>query len=80
MHQEAGFQPAVWREFVPNAGETTWRYNYLPVLKNLRVCFEGKPPVDGEEHWRWSASSNEKEQGSQCYDHELASASSFYDF
>ena len=36
------------REFVPNAGDTTWRYNYLPVLKNLRACFEGKPPVDGE--------------------------------
>ena len=49
-HQRLDFNQLFkkYREFVPNAGETTWRYNYLPVLKNLRVCFEGKPPVDGE--------------------------------
>ena len=49
-HQKLDFNQLFekYREFVPNAGETTWRYNYLPVLKNLRVCFEGKPPVDGE--------------------------------
>ena len=37
-----------YREFVPNAGDKTWQYNYLPVLKNVRACFEGKPPSDGE--------------------------------
>ncbi|WP_115025148.1 site-specific integrase [Synechococcus sp. UW69] len=49
-HQKLDFNQLFekYREFVPNAGDTTWRYNYLPVLKNLRVCFEGKPPVDGE--------------------------------
>ena len=49
-HQKLDFNKLFekYREFVPNAGDTTWQYNYLPVLKNLRVCFEGKPPVDGE--------------------------------
>ncbi|MDC3049001.1 site-specific integrase [Synechococcus sp. AH-736-A19] len=49
-HQKLDFNQLFekYREFVPNAGETTWRYNYLPVLRNLRVCFEGKPPIDGE--------------------------------
>ncbi len=48
-HQKLDFNKLfeTYREFVPNAGDTTWRYNYLPVLKNLRACFEGKPPVDG---------------------------------
>ena len=49
-HQKLGFNKLFekYRKFVPNTGDTTWRYNYLPVLKNLRVSFEGKPPVGGE--------------------------------
>ena len=37
-----------YRQFVPNAGETTWKSFYLPVLRNCVKAFEGKPPVDGE--------------------------------
>ena len=49
-HQKLDFDSLFekYRAFVPNAGETTWRNFYLPVLKNVRACFEGKPPVDGE--------------------------------
>lgn len=37
-----------YREFVFTTGDTMWRYNDPPVLQNLRVCFQAKPPVDSE--------------------------------
>ncbi|WP_413440664.1 site-specific integrase [Synechococcus sp. MIT S1220] len=37
-----------YRPFVPNAGDTTWKSFYLPVLRNCARAFDGKPPVDGE--------------------------------
>ena len=39
---------ADYREFVPNAGESTWKKFYLPVLRHCAKQFEGRPPVDGE--------------------------------
>ena len=49
-HQKVNISQLIdkYRAFVPNAGESTWKSFYLPVLKNLCACFEGKPPVDGE--------------------------------
>ncbi|ABM78024.1 integrase [Prochlorococcus marinus] len=37
-----------YRKFVPNAGDKTWKKNYLPVLRNCRDKFKGTPPRDGE--------------------------------
>ena len=37
-----------YREFVPNAGDKTWKEFYLPVLRNCRDQFKARPPVDGE--------------------------------
>ena len=37
-----------YREFVPNAGDKTWREFYLPVLRNCANQFAGAPPRDGE--------------------------------
>ncbi|ABB35455.1 site-specific integrase [Synechococcus sp. CC9605] len=37
-----------YREFVPNAGDNTWKFHYLPVLRNCAKAFREKPPVDGE--------------------------------
>ena len=39
---------AKYRAFVPNAGETTWKTFYLPVLRNCAKAFSDRPPVDGE--------------------------------
>lgn len=36
-----------YREFVPNAGDKTWREFYLPVLRNCANQFAGPPPRDG---------------------------------
>ena len=49
-HQQLNISQLIekYREFVPNAGDTTWRYNYLPVLNNCAKAFNGRPPVDGE--------------------------------
>lgn len=49
-HQKLNFSQLIekYRAFVPNAGDTTWKTFYLPVLRNMCACFEGKPPVDGE--------------------------------
>ena len=49
-HQKANISQLVekFRAFVPNANETTWRTFYLPVLRNVEACFQGKPPRDGE--------------------------------
>ena len=49
-HQKVNFSQLIdkYRAFVPNAGDKTWQYNYLPVLKNCAKAFDGKPPVDGE--------------------------------
>ena len=49
-HQKVNFSQLIdkYRAFVPNAGDKTWQYNYLPVLKNCTKAFDGKPPVDGE--------------------------------
>ena len=49
-HQKLDFNELIakYRAFVPNAGDKTWQYNFLPVLKNLCACFEGKNrPKDG---------------------------------
>ena len=37
-----------YREFVPNAGDATWKSHYLPVLRNCAKAFRDRPPVDGE--------------------------------
>ena len=37
-----------YREFVPNAGDNTWKFHYLPVLRNCAKQFQDRPPVDGE--------------------------------
>ncbi len=37
-----------YREFVPNAGDKTWKEFYLPVLRNCANQFAGAPPRDGE--------------------------------
>ena len=49
-HQKLDFNEllAKYRAFVPNAGDKTWQYNYLPVLKNCAKAFKDRPPVDGE--------------------------------
>jgi hypothetical protein len=49
-HQKLDFSQLIdrYREFVRSAGDTTWRYNYLPVLRNCAKAFSDLPPVDGE--------------------------------
>ena len=49
-HQKLNFSQLIekYRAFVPNAGDTTWKTFYLPVLRNCAKAFEGRPPVDGE--------------------------------
>ena len=49
-HQQLNFSQLIdnYRAFVPNAGDTTWKTFYLPVLRNCAKAFEGRPPVDGE--------------------------------
>jgi len=49
-HQQLNFSQLIdkYRQFVPSAGDTTWKYNYLPVLKNCTKAFTDRPPVDGE--------------------------------
>ena len=49
-HQKVNFSQLIdkYRAFVPNAGETTWRTFYLPVLRNCAKAFSDRPPVDGE--------------------------------
>ena len=49
-HQRLDFSQLIekYRAFVPNAGDTTWKTFYLPVLRNCAMAFEGLPPVDGE--------------------------------
>ena len=49
-HQRLDFSQLIekYRAFVPNAGDTTWKTFYLPVLCNCAMAFEGLPPVDGE--------------------------------
>ena len=49
-HQKLDFNEllAKYRAFVPNAGDTTWKSHYLPVLKNCATAFKDRPPVDGE--------------------------------
>ena len=49
-HQKLDFNELIakYRAFVPNAGDKTWQYNYLPVLKNCAKAFKDRPPVDGE--------------------------------
>ena len=54
---------ADYREFVPNAGESTWKKFYLAVLRHCAKQFEGKPPVDGEA--LCLASLSQWEQGSR---------------
>ena len=48
-HQKLNFSQLIdnYRAFVPNAGDTTWKSFYLPVLRNCAKAFEGRPPVDG---------------------------------
>ena len=49
-HQQLNFTQLIdkYRQFVPNAGETTWKTFYLPVLRNCANVFSDRPPVDGE--------------------------------
>ena len=49
-HQQLNFTQLIdkYRQFVPNAGETTWKSFYLPVLRNCAKAFSDRPPVDGE--------------------------------
>ena len=49
-HQQLNFSQLIdkYRQFVPNAGETTWKTFYLPVLRNCTKAFSDRPPVDGE--------------------------------
>jgi integrase len=49
-HQKLNISQLIdkYRLFVPNAGDTTWKYNYLPVLMNCAKAFTDRPPVDGE--------------------------------
>ena len=49
-HQKLDFKALIekYRAFVPNAGETTWKTFYLPVLRNCAKAFKDRPPVDGE--------------------------------
>ncbi|ABB35469.1 tyrosine-type recombinase/integrase [Synechococcus sp. CC9605] len=49
-HQKLNFSQLIekYRAFVPNAGDTTWKTFYLPVLRNCAKAFDHRPPVDGE--------------------------------
>ena len=49
-HQKLNFSQLIdkYRAFVPNAGDSTWKSFYLPVLRNCAKAFDGRPPVDGE--------------------------------
>jgi integrase len=49
-HQQLNFSQLIdkYRQFVPNAGETTWKTFYLPVLRKCTKAFSDRPPVDGE--------------------------------
>ena len=49
-HQRLNFTQLIekYREFVPNAGDTTWKSHYLPVLRNCVKAFSDRPPVDSE--------------------------------
>ena len=49
-HQKVDFSQLIdkYRAFVPNAGDTTWKTFYLPVLRNCAKAFSDRPPVDGE--------------------------------
>ena len=49
-HQKLDFKALIekYRAFVPNAGDTTWKTFYLPVLRNCAKAFKDRPPVDGE--------------------------------
>ncbi|MDA9661483.1 tyrosine-type recombinase/integrase [bacterium] len=49
-HQQVNITQLIdkYREFVPNAGDKTWKEFYLPVLRNCREQFKSRPPVDGE--------------------------------
>ena len=49
-HQKVNFSQLIdkYRAFVPNAGDTTWKTFYLPVLRNCAKAFSDRPPVDGE--------------------------------
>ena len=42
-HQRLDFSQLIekYRAFVPNAGDTTWKTFYLPVLRNCAKAFEG---------------------------------------
>jgi integrase len=37
-----------FRKFNPNANDTTWSKDFLPVLRNCRNQFKGQPPRNGE--------------------------------
>ena len=49
-HQQVNITQLIdkYREFVPNAGDKTWKEFYLPVLRNCANQFVGAPPRDGE--------------------------------
>ena len=49
-HHKLNFSQLIdkYREFVPNAGDSTWKSFYLPVLRNCAKAFQDRPPVDGE--------------------------------
>ena len=49
-HQQVNITQLIdkYREFVPNAGDKTWKEFYLPVLRNCRDQFKSRLPVDGE--------------------------------
>ena len=52
-----------YREFVPNAGDKTWKEFYLPVLRNCANQFAGSPPRDGETFCLACLQQWEKDQG-----------------
>ena len=37
-----------FRKFNPNANDTTWRKDIVPVLRKCRDQFKGQPPTNGE--------------------------------
>ena len=45
-HQKLNFSQLIdkYRAFVPNAGDSTWKSFYLPVLRNCAKAFDGRPP------------------------------------
>ena len=49
-HQQLNFSQLIdkYRQFFPSTGDTTWKFNYLPILKNFAKAFSARPPVDGE--------------------------------